>query len=184
MKECIKGGLNLARIVISHNKKEGERWRPFEDKRDIRKVVEDVWESQIKDYFADLNISLSCRCDYPSQISKIRPLTENELKRCQGCLVDIDSYFESKLPYLIEEVNHLRTLRGKVFPGGISKKRDSLTSLDEYWFPRPIKNDKDIADYLERLFTAVVASYKEKLEMWRNTPHQPSKTQLCGMPQM
>ena len=159
----------MAKIIVSHEKSQKERWRPFDkDRRDIQRIIEDIWIS-VEDtdpyniFRGEFGYIPSCSCDYPPET---RPIATEQFKSYHGCLLDLDAYIEG-LDYLKDEVNSLKFVQ-KVFAGCISKVNNKLPGEEEFWYNKPIKNEGDLKKYLEVLITwqmfSLLLSKYEKME--------------------
>lgn len=161
----------MPKILISHKKEYGTQWSPFDgkDERDIKKMMEDGWKNYIKGSVAYIvakkileceDSDIVCECQYPS---KLRPINRELILSAlfDGCIFDLDAYYEDKVDYLKIEVE---SLPDKVYAGAISKKLEEFTNKPKVanLHTKPIYTESDLIIYLLCILTHVCAKYKEE----------------------
>ena len=145
--------LAMTNIIISHRKECKKHWRPF-NKKGIVEEIREIWEHHVKGSMPYKNLKtkfdendLSPKCYYLRNEERAEKAL-HLFGAYQGCIFDLDAYYEG-IGYLVTEVESLpRT----VFGGGISELKKDYTSnpgLKALLFHKPINDKNELVPYLE-----------------------------------
>jgi|LGOV01.1.fsa_nt_gb hypothetical protein len=176
----------MPKIIISHDYTQyKKRWHPFNAKKDVKKMIEDVWKSDIvgspfhqlvKGKYPHLFSDKNCDCRYPSNT---RPVDGEILNRYHGCIFDVDAYL-GKVEYLVKEVESLSV---HVYVGGITRKPNNFQSIPNITatlFEKPILDENTIVEYLDGLMPQMIrrdAHESKELMLYLNVNQNVNKTQ-------
>lgn len=145
----------MARIVISHDKKYGNKWCPFKERReilgkDMDRIVKDAWDklkhTDIYDQVKGDVDDLSCECDYASEP---RPMDPRLFEDYRGCVFDLDGYC-SDVDYIRTEIDNLPS---GILAGAISNQMKNFTLKPglENLYELPINDENGVRLYLKTL---------------------------------
>jgi hypothetical protein len=175
----------MPKIIISHKTQYKERWYPFNAKKDVKKMIQEAWKSDIEEFprhqvakikCPHLFLDKNCDCRYPSNT---RPVDGEILNRYHGCIFDVDAYLDD-VEYLVEEV---KSLSVHVYVGGITRTPNnfqSIFNITATLFKKPILDENTIVEYLDSLIPQMIlrdAIESEKLMRYLNVDQNVNKTQ-------